>query len=78
MKTIGPIQPACGVCRFSQETRNPQNQLQRVLVCKWGPPGMFFANTTGGGVGAHPIWPPVPPDAWCHRFESIDNESANN
>lgn len=63
---------ACKDCCFSEVVRPDENSIEKVLVCKWGPPQLItvFQQTQAG---AMPVtvaqWPQMEGDHWCHRFK---------
>lgn len=65
---------ACAKCRFA-EREHMQGQIQRVLVCHFGPPtmSMYAMSSPQGGQAVHGStqFPIVHPANWCYQFEAV-------
>lgn len=81
MSTLPDIVPlrACGDCKFSSFELLQRNVLQKVLLCKHGPPVPILIPSGPSSANLQPLWPAVAPTHWCHRFErSLTDESNTN
>jgi hypothetical protein len=68
-----PTGPTCATCKFSVLTEMDARTLQRMRVCKWGPPN--FTLVSDPRTGQHmPAcgWPMVRDDQFCHQHKEID------
>lgn len=67
----------CASCRY-HSLEQMQGQIQRNIVCKWGPPSACVvtippgANGPGspGGMTLQCLFPIMQPHQFCHRYEA--------
>lgn len=76
---VHEIKRACDTCRFSSLERPTSDafSLQRVRVCRWGPPVPVLIPTGPTSANVTPIQPVVAEGHWCYRHESVANSDGH-
>lgn len=65
---------SCAQCKFASR-EFMQGQIQRVLVCREGPPSVSLVpipQPTGTQVQGFTQFPIVQPANWCYRFQQAE------
>lgn len=64
---------SCAQCFFSRVVRVHPQSLEKVRVCKWGPPTPILAMTQNGPTLLPSTQAPVTDSQWCFQFRPAEN-----